>query len=211
MADIEKDNKRASSGFRFFAFGNKLIFYIVVPLVLIILAGLGGFLICFKIMSADKKPKVTAVTVSEKLEEVSELTTEKTIYKGYIHYEEGEIPFINKKSYTMTYTAEIEAGIDVSAIKVSQIGDGVVVVKLPDSDIRGVYVDPASIEFYDESFALFNWDSKEDGVEAISMAETDAMEQTDTEALKSSADNHAKELIYNLFKEAIEDGRVVIE
>ena len=55
------------------------------------------------------------------LEEVSDLTTEKLVYNGYIHYEEGDIPFINKKSYGMTYEAEVKAGIDMNEIKVYDI------------------------------------------------------------------------------------------
>ena len=50
-------------------------------------------------------------------------------------------------------------GIDVSEIEVTDNGDKIV-IEIPDSEVQSVYVDPESIEFHDESFALFNWDSK---------------------------------------------------
>ena len=193
------------------SYKKKMTILIVVGILLIILAGVGGFLLCVKLM-LKKEPEVsiTSTTVSQKLEEVSDLTTEKIVYQGYIHYEDGDIPFITKKSYTMTYTAEIEAGIDVEDIVVHQVGD-YVVVELPDSEVQSVYVDPDSIEFHDESFALFNWDSKEDGVEAVKLAEEDAKENANITELIESADDHARELIENLFREAITDGNVVVD
>ncbi len=190
----------------------RLIIIIVVAILLIILAGIGGYIFCLKkLKTVESEPTITSTSVYQRLEEVSDLTTQKIVYQGYIHYEEGDIPFITKKSYSMTYTAEIEAGIDVSEIDVRQIGDEVIIVSLPDSEVQGVYVDPNSIQFHDESFALFNWDSKEDGVEAVGLAEADARENANIEELKSNADSHARELILNLFRDAISDGQVVVE
>ena len=71
-------------------------------------------------------------------------------------------------------------------------------------------MDPDSIEFYDESFALFNWDDKQDGVDAIKNAELDVTERADIDSLKKEADKHARELIENLFSEQIADGEVEV-
>lgn len=183
----------------------------IVAVILIILISLaaGAFLHKKYLDKKEKEKRITSLEVSQTLESASDLTTEKIIYQGVIHYEEGEIPFIDKKSYTMTYTAEIDAGVDVSEIEVTDNGEKII-IEIPDSDVQRVYVDPESIEFHDESFALFNWDDKQDGVDAVALAEADAKEHADIENLKKEADDHARELIENLFNEAIRDQQVEV-
>ena len=110
----------------------------------------------------------------------------------------------------MTYTAEIEAGVNVEDIKVYESGDRVI-IEMPDAEVQSVYVDPDSIEFHDESFAIFNWDDKQDGVDAVKNAENDALENADTDALVKAADEHAEELIESLFQDVISNGEVVVQ
>ena len=183
----------------------------IVAVIIIILLSLGAGALLHKryLDKKEKEKRITSLEVSQTLESASDLTTEKIIYQGVIHYEEGEIPFIDKKSYTMTYTAEIDAGVDVSEIEVTDTGDKIV-VEIPDADVQRVHVDPESIEFYDESFALFNWDDKQDGVDAVTLAEADAKEHADIEGLKKEANDHARELIESLFSDAIRDQQLEV-
>ncbi len=205
----EKLEARERRAFTFSIY--KLLISIVALIIIIAISVVVGIVMHKRYLEKlEAEKRITSAEVSERLESVSELTTEKIIYQGYIRYEEGDIPFLTKKSYSMTYTAEIEAGIDVSEIEVTEKNDKVY-VKIPKSEVQRVYVDPDSIEFYDESYAIFNWESKEDGVDAVSNAEADAKENASIDTLKEEADKHAKDLIEGLLSDAIGDGEVVVE
>ena len=176
----------------------------------IIIALVLGFTVAWK-LTHKKKPKVTSNYIYSKLEDASDLTTQKMTYQGVVHYEEGDIPFITQKKYSMTYTAEIDAGVDLSKVKVDQVGDGEFNILLPDVEIQGVHVDPESVEFYDESHALFNWNSKDDGVKAVELAEKDAMNNADIDQLKKDAKENAEKVINDLLQDAIKNGDVTID
>ncbi|MBO4591025.1 MAG: DUF4230 domain-containing protein [Eubacterium sp.] len=175
------------------------------------LSGLGLY-IGYKLFNKkEKKPEITSAFISSKIEEVSDLTAAEMTYNGIIYYKEGDIPFITQKSYNMSYTAEVRAGIDVSEVKVNVVGN-TVVVKLPDTEIQSIDVDPNSVNFYDEKHALFNWDTKKDGVEAIKNAEADVEQNADLEELKSKATKNSKEIIESIIKDAVdEDTQVVVD
>ena len=184
---------------------------IVVMLFAFFVAGLGIFVGYKLFHKEEKKPEITSAFISSKIDEVSDLTSAEMTYNGVIYYKEGDIPFITQKSYTMSYTAEIRAGIDVSEVKVNVVGN-TVVVKLPETEIQSINVDPNSVNFYDESHALFNWDNKKDGVEAIKNAEADVEANADLQELKSKATKNSKEIIENIIKDAVdEDTQIVIE
>ena len=172
---------------------------IVVMLFAFFVAGLGIFVGYKLFHKEEKKPEITSAFISSKIDEVSDLTSSEMTYNGVIYYKEGDIPFITQKSYTMSYTAEIRAGIDVSEVKVNVVGN-TVVVKLPETEIQSINVDPNSVNFYDESHALFNWDNKKDGVEAIKNAEADVEANADLQELKSKATKNSKEIIENITK-----------
>lgn len=184
---------------------------IVVMLFAFFVAGLGIFVGYKLFHKEEKKPEITSAFISSKIDEVSDLTSAEMTYNGVIYYKEGDIPFITQKSYTMSYTAEIRAGIDVSEVKVNVVGN-TVVVKLPETEIQSINVDPNSVNFYDESHALFNWDNKKDGVEAIKNAEADVEANADLQELKSKATKNSKEIIENIIKDAVdEDTQIVVE
>lgn len=175
----------------------------------LIIALIFGFWISWK-LTHKKEPKVSSNYIFSKLEDASDLTTQKMTYQGVIHYKEGDIPFITQKKYSMTYTAEIDAGVDLSKVKVDEVGDGEFNIILPEVEIQGVHVDPESIEFYDESHALFNWNTKKDGVKAVELAEKDAVNNADVTELKKKAEKNARKVISDLLKDAIKDGSVTV-
>jgi uncharacterized protein YneF (UPF0154 family) len=188
----------------------RMLLTIIAILILVMSVAVLGIFVGYKLFhKEEKKPEITSAFISSKIEEVSDLTSAEMTYNGVIYYKEGDIPFITQKSYTMSYTAEIRAGIDVSEVKVNVVGD-TVVVKLPETEIQSINVDPNSVNFYDESHALFNWDNKKDGVEAIKNAEADVEANADLEELKAKAKNNSKKIIEDIIRDAVDEGTEVV-
>ena len=90
-----------------------------------------------------------------------------------MRYENGDIDFITKKAFTMVYDAEVRAGVDLAQARVEVSGNAIT-VSLPAPQLLGIEIDPNSLEFYDSSFALFNWENKQDTAEALKVASTAA-------------------------------------
>ena len=59
----------------------------------------------------------------------------------------------------MVYDAEVRAGVDLAQARVEVSGNAIT-VSLPAPQLLGIEIDPNSLEFYDSSFALFNWENK---------------------------------------------------
>ncbi len=161
-------------------------------------------------MFGKSEPKITTDYITGKLAVISELNTAEMTYTGVVKYEDGNIPFITKTGFTMIYTATVKAGIDMSQIKVS-ISDTAVTLTMPETEIRTVYIDPNSIDFYDESFALFNWSNKEDIPTAIAAAENDVRTNADTNSLIEKSREQTEKLIRALLEDAIGDKQLVIK
>ena len=156
------------------------------------------------------EPKITTDYITGKLDVASELTTAELTYNGLVTFQDGSIPFLTKKGFTMKYTATVEAGIDFSKIEVD-VGGKTVKVTLPETEIQSVKVDPNSIDFYDESFALFNWKDNEDVSDAIARAEADIQANADMENLKKKSEEQTEKLIRGLLEGAIGERELIIE
>ena len=156
------------------------------------------------------EPKITTDYITGKLDVASELTTAELTYTGLVTFEDGSIPFLTKKGFTMKYTATVEAGIDFSKIEVDVSGK-TVKVTLPETEIQSVKVDPNSIDFYDESFALFNWKDNEDVSDAIARAENDIQNNADMDNLKKKSEMQTEKLIRGLLEGAIGERELIIE
>lgn len=133
-------------------------------------------------------------TVAEQLERSQELATARLSYRGLVRYEEGEIDLINKKAFTMVYDASVTAGVDLSKAKVSVSGRDVS-VELPAAEVQGIEIDPDSLQFYDEKFALFNWQNRTDTAKALQVAQDDAEAKVDESKLVKTAADQAKETV----------------
>ena len=156
------------------------------------------------------KPEITIEYVDKKLENLGELATAEMTYNGLYSIVEGNIPFITQKGFSMTYEAQVKAGIDVSAIEV-EVTDKEVVVTLPAAEIQTSYVNPESIQFYDEKMAVFNWTEKTDVTEAITSAEADVKEKADLDGLLERASKQAEYIVKGLLEDAVGDLKVVVE
>ncbi len=158
---------------------------------------------------SGRKTNLTNELVASKLEAASELTTARLTYNGLLHYEDGKIPLLTKKAFFMLYCAEVEAGIDLAAVDIHMTKD-TLTLTLPEPAIQSIHIVPDSIQFYDESRALFNPDNKEDATEAISAAQADVEEKADIAQMLDTARNQTELLLQNLFADALEDRTLVI-
>lgn len=141
--------------------------------------------------------RLDTATVSEQLEKCEDLATAKLDYRGLAKYEQGDIDFINKKAFTMIYDASVRAGVDLSKARVSVSGRDVS-IELPAATVQAIEVDPDSLQFYDEKYALFNWQDRSDTVEALKLAQKDAEAKVDEAGLISQAESHAKDVVETL-------------
>ena len=170
-----------------------------------------GFFAIKNWLFSDKKPEITTEYITGKLDVASELNTAELTYTGMVKFEDGSIPFLTKKTFSMIYTASVKAGIDFSKIKVD-VKDNSVIVTLPEAQVQSVYVDPKSIEFYDEGFALFNWSSKKDITDSIAMAESDIQNRTeDMNNLLKKSEEQTERRIRALLEDAIGDKQLIIK
>lgn len=177
-------------------------------LIVLVIAGTAVFLTMH--FTKESEPEITNLFISDKLEAASELTSAKLTYNGLIRYSEGSIPFITKKEFSMIYRAEVKAGIDLSKVE-SEITDAQVKITVPRIEILDISIDESSIQFYDERFALLNWEKKEDLLETIQEAKADVEAKGDMDGLKENAKNQIEILLVGLFEDCIGERELVIE
>lgn len=188
--------------------GLKLKIVIVCMIVLILAAGVAGFKIC-ALVYEKRQPQITTTYISSKIDSVSELTTAQMEYKGLVVYSDGNIPFLTQKGFSMIYTAKIRAGVDISQIQIN-VTDEQVIITVPDAEVQSVDVDPNSIEFYDEKYALFNWSDKEDVVDTLSIAKEDAAANADASELIENANAQTSAILRSILEDSIGDKELVI-
>lgn len=166
-----------------------------VGLLAVLLAGVG---FGAGVVYADwGEPEVTAQGIEQQISTCSELTTVKLTETGIVRYEEGLIPFVDKKTFNMIYTANVRVGVDLSEVDVS-VDDKIITVTLPRASVQEVRIDPSSISLYDKSFTLVDGGSEEDIATAIADAEADVTKNLDDETLIETADQQAQDVIEGL-------------
>ena len=141
----------------------------------------------------------------ERLTRCSSLTTARLEYRGLVKYEEGDIPLINKKAFSMIYDAQISAGIDLENAQV-EISGRDISITLPEPAVQDITIAPDSLEFYDEQFALFNWTDREDTVKAMDYAMEDAQAKATQTDILAQAKKQAQTVIETLLAPVTEDG-----
>lgn len=156
------------------------------------------------------EPEVTSSFINGKLEAASDLTASRLVYTGLIKYSEGSIPFLTQNSFSMIYTASVRAGIDLSKAQV-RLTDDKAVITLPECVVQSIEVDPDSIEFYDEHWALFNWTQKADVIDTISAAKADVSQKADMESLLQNARLQTEKIIEGLLEDAVGDRKLIIQ
>ena len=155
--------------------------------------------------------KVDAELLMSTLKESSELTTAKLHYTGKVRYEDEGVKFLTRGDYTMLYEATARIGIDVEKIEITvNDREKIVYVKIPQAEVQDVKVDADSIEYFDEGFALFNDDKKEDANKGIALAEKEAAKEIKKIGGLEMADKQAEALIKGLLVNAIPKGYTIV-
>ncbi len=157
-----------------------------------------------RLLNREPQVSVSATSIEERLSKCSSLTTARLDYRGIIKYSEGEIQFINKKSFSMIYDAQIKAGIDLSKAAVKVSGK-TIQITIPQPEIQDISIDSDSLEFYDEKFALFNWTDKEDTAKAMAYAKEDAQAKAGQTDILNQALEQARTVIETLLLPVTED------
>ena len=150
----------------------------------------------------QKHPRLTDTFIENQILPAGELVSAKMIYNGLVTYQNGEIPLLTKKGFSMIYRAEVQAGVDLTNAEVDIFKDEVDVY-LPPVEAFTIDIDPDSLQFYDSKFALFNWENKQDVVEAIKFAEEDVRENGQLDALAALAREQTEQLLEGLLSPVI--------
>lgn len=158
----------------------------------------------------SNSPQVTSSFVTGKLQNISELSTQKLTYTGVDHVKSGDIPLINQKEYNMVYTATAKAGIDLSDVTVD-VTDSQVTITAPKATLQSVDIDPDSIKFYDQSFTLFAGDEKETLAKAVSVAEKNFKKNADYQSLLDEADQQTAAIMKGILDGQVGGREIVVK
>lgn len=154
---------------------------------------------------------VSSTAILNRIEKASDLVTSRIVIEGNIHMDNGKIPFLTQNKFGMYYQAVVKAGIDISKVKVDVDDAGKkVYVNLPKAEITDVNVDENTVNFYDENFALFKYEEKEDAAAAITEAEEAAKETALNLDLLDSADEQAQTVIKALIQDMVPDDYEIV-
>lgn len=171
----------------------------------VVLAGviIGG--ICA--VTYNYTPKTDTTSLNKLLLEASDLTTAKLKITNMTEYKDKGIKILNRSDFIMVYEATVWAGIDVQNIKI--IPDDVkkvIRINIPKAKIQDAKVDSATIKYFDEHFALFNVNEKEDANKAVELAEKSVKEEAVNTGILELADKQSATLIEGLLSKGIPDG-----
>lgn len=140
------------------------------------------------------------------IQKKSQLITSEIIYPGYTKYIDTGIEFIDKGDFIMLYEAKASVGIDMSEVEITKNDlTKTINVKIPKCKVLSVKI-TGDVEFVNEKFALFNFDSREDVTRAITQAEEDAINQINNMGTLDIADEQTQNIIKGMLSPAIENG-----
>lgn len=148
----------------------------------------------------EPKAELTNTVVSRQLETMQDLTTAREKDYGFEEFSEGNIAHVNQKKFTMFYSYEIRAGVDLSKAKIAVNNDNhVISITLPKADLQSVSVDPDSLRFFDEQTSLFNAAEVSDTAAALQDAKKTAANKATKSDLLKEADKQAKKVVQNAY------------
>ena len=154
---------------------------------------------------------MTNEVVVKQLEKIQDLTTAKETDYGFEKYEDGGIAFLNKKQFTMFYTYEVRAGVDLAKAQIKIDKDSKTVsITLPAPKIQSVAVNPDSLRFFDKSDSFFNAADVEDTKAAMEDAKKKTEARLDRTQLLKIANKQAKDVIERLYEPTAEAGMYTV-
>lgn len=148
---------------------------------------------------SSKEPVITSTALTQQLQEVNELATMQYNYSKVGKFENSltlngwDIP-LTKKSFLLTYSGQLKAGIQMEDIQV-EVKDKKITVLLPEVKILSNVIDEKSIEVYDESKNIFNPISIEDYTAFATQQKDKVAEESIENGLLSEAATKAQSAI----------------
>lgn len=142
------------------------------------------------------------------LEKSSELTTAKLKITGIEQYKDAGAMIINRSDFIMVYSATIRAGVELKEVKIESntTNPNEIIIKMPKAKIFDCHVDQNEIQYFDEKFALFNVDSKEDANKACALAEQDGIKEAEATGILEFAETEAEYVIKDILTPALPEG-----
>lgn len=165
-----------------------------------------------------KKAKVDTQLLINTIEKSSELTTSKLTITGYAEYTDTGISFLTKSDFKMLYKATVRIGIDIEDVKIDKnIVNKKIVVNIPKAEVLDVKILEGKdkdgkdyLRFFDEKFALFNVNEKEDLSTALALAEESAIKEVEEMGSLKMADEQSAVLIKGILANAIPNGYEIV-
>ena len=166
---------------------------IIVAVVVIMVGTIIGYR---KIGGIFNPKKAEPEIVSRQLQTMQDLTTAKENDYGFEEFSEGNIAHVNKKKFTMFYSYEIRAGVDLAKAEIKVHDDTrTISITLPKATLQSVSVDPDSLRFFDSESSLFNGNEVTDTAEALKHAKKSASGKASKSELLQEADKQAKQIV----------------
>ena len=160
----------------------------------------------FSLQLGQSEAELSNTMIEGKLQAANELISAKVNFRGLARYSDEGIPVLTKGDFVMVYTATVKAGIDVKNVGVCVDNTHkTVYFYIPKSEILDVKVNSDSIEFFDESFTLFNADEKADMAKALQYAEEIAAEDATETGILDLANEQSQTLIKGILEGSVKD------
>lgn len=158
-----------------------------------------------------KEYKADTKVLEATLKNASELTTINYLYTGNTVFTDKGVKFISRSDFSMKYNAIARIGINLEKVKIKADDENkLIIIEIPKAEVLNVDLQEDTISFYDEKFALFNMDEREDAAKAIDLAEKDVQEKIgktpETFSVIESANNQAALLVQGILANAIPEG-----
>lgn len=184
---------------------NKLKFIFIILLIVIIVSIVVGF------KTTKKKESADFTYLNQLLEKSSELTSAKLKITGIENYKDAGAMIINRSDFTMVYTATIRAGVELKEVKVEPNNiTKEIIITIPKAKVFDCHVNQEDIKYFDEKFALFNVDSKEDANKACALAEQDGIKEAEQTGILEFAETEAEYVIKDILTPALPKGYKLI-
>lgn len=148
----------------------------------------------------QSKPVISGTTINQQIQQISNLTTTEYEYTNVGKFENNstfqgvQIPF-TKKSFLLTYSGKITAGIHLENLKVNVLQGEKIIITLPKAEFLTNEIDEKSIEVYDETKNIFNQISIEDYATFAAQQKNLMQEKALEKGILIKAEEKAKEII----------------
>lgn len=189
----------------------------ITSIIILLLVSLFIFFAGMKFADRNSKPAITSTALTQQLQEVSDLAVLEYNYTNVGKFENSlklngwSIP-LTKKSFLLTYSGKIKAGVDMKQAQI-KIKQQTIIVELPEIKILSNELDENSIELYDETKNIFNPISINDYKTFALKQKTDAEEEAIENGLLSEAATKAQSAIrsfLNMVPEIKENYRIEV-